>query len=618
MILRCNLGKTLKKLKKHPGVWRVDGYNNIDFYENSAPRVFVSLAQIEEKGLDSPLVNGKATGKQMWVKEPLSRLSDLLIGSCWRGGEESGGKRVNRLPSMQKTFLVDTSQIQLVRINEPIKLDGVTYRSALPSGAIWLGGNYKYLKQSFYAVVPVLEDKRTKFLVVSCYELYRVYLGVSTRFTNSIVRGDLGQYFSWNEPKLKVNARLSRVEQFVAYRGHFNEEGRNWFYSPSNYLRSIRLANQTATKQSQKPLVLKATFPFSGLTRLTVAGKAFKNDSSETDEKFVWCVFAANILKCSKSTDFDTVQVESDPYSTNPLPWDNETGADQIGDESPFDDEDPSEDDEQPTVNGPRIALLNSNNFFDAMNNIRFKHTHTDGSRDPVYEHSSGVPIDVYSSDEVDSTLENEKAVAHSSEFDSHTDTVSRELSDFVKTCIVLRELVVKRGWKVRTRARGSSMLTVEGEIVTTFLNSKNRRRRWHLINYGTESERLRQVAWVEIAISDNQFVYLIEMELTGNERSRSTLCIAGKNYGYMDEEDFKVFLEITAVQNSWPQENHHWKNEKAETAAEKHFSCYTHERINHPANYDPDSKKGKNISKEQKIVKWASDIEERLQDIIG
>lgn len=125
-------------------------------------------------------------------------------------------------------------------------------------------------------------------------------------------------------------------------------------------------------------------------------------------------------------------------------------------------------------------------------------------------------------------------------------------------------------------------------------------------------------MAWVEVAINDNQFVYLIEMELKGNESGRSTLCLVRKNYGYMGEDDFKVLLEITAAQNRWPRESHQWKTEKAEAAAEKHFSCYVHQRITHPANYNPDSKKGKNISKEEKIVKWASDIEEKLQEIIG
>jgi len=611
------LSKPLKKLLQHPGVWRVDGYNNLRLYANSAPRVFVSLSRIEEKGLDAALYNEQTTDDKLWTMQPLSRISDLLIGSCWRGGEDGGGKRINRPAAMKKKFLVDTSKVQIVELGQPVTLNGATYDSVLPSGAIKLSDEQsKRMRRSLYAVVPVLQDYYTEFLVVSCYELYRAYVGVSDRFMNSLVHGDLSRYFKWKDPKLKVNKRLNKLEQFVAYRGHYSQEGRDWFNMPSNHLKAIAVPNQTSSAERQEPLILKSTFPFKGLTKLTVAGKKFQNTCGEQS---VWCVFAANLLHCNKSVDFDEVLVESDHFSINPLPWGNDTGGTSSDDDDPFDDEDTPGTEDPPNTAGPRIALLDPSNFFGAMQQIRFKHTATGESKDPVYENDLGEPVDTSSGEELEPKSENDPYISPLNRFDSHVDIVDRKLSDFIKTIILLRELVAKRKWVVRTRCRGSSVITVENEIVTTFLDTRKPRRRWHRIGEGNDA-RLRQIAWVEIAISDSEFIYLMEMELNNSAKGRSTLCVVAKDRGYMDEADFRIFLSMTAAKNMWPRAHDNWEKLKAEAkeTAIKYFDIYKHTSINHPWTHYTENGEKKAIDEDVLRTKWASDLETHLVNILG
>ncbi|EHZ2908335.1 hypothetical protein K5N86_004199 [Vibrio parahaemolyticus] len=600
--------KPVRKLIKHPGLWRVDGYSNLETYSNSAPRVFISLSQITEDGQHSPLRLGQTTGEQLWLKQPLSRISDLLIGSCWRGGKEGEGKRINRLPAMEKTFVVDTSKIKIVSLDEQVELNCVVYDSVLPSMAIKLQKNLYRLKHALYAVVPVLHDPQTKFLVVSCYELYRAYLGVSDRFMNNIVHNNLGKYMEWNNPKLKVKTRLSRLEQFVAYRGHYNQEGCDWFNMPSNHLKKLRLDNRVMHEDKQQPLVIKSTFPFSGRTILTVAGKRFKNVKNEHS---VWCVFAANLLHCSKDVDFEPI-IESDIFSNNPLPWQDDVGDVPPQNDDPFDDEeDIDETEEQPNAKGRKVAILGSSNFFGAMHGLNFNHVHTGESTDPVYENNLGDDIDSLSRDELGPKSEDGTSILQENNFDSHVNNVNRKLSDFITMVIALRGLVKKHNWTVTTRSCGSA-ITVEGEVVTTFLDPKSKRRTWPIINDGTDT-RLRQIAWVEIAINDEQFIYLTEMELKESEKGRSTLCIVNRELKYMSEDDFKMFLGMTSVQNKWPKSKHPWKTEKAKNAATSYFESYVHFRFSHPTSLTQANTPGNSI-----LTSWAKDIEIELLKLLG
>lgn len=598
----------VSRLKGHPGIWRVDGYNNLKIYPKSAPRVYISLSEILEEGIHSSLYKGKATGKQIWLNQPLSRISDLLIGSCWRGGHEGGGKRINRLPPMEKTFTVDTSKIQIVSLNEAITINGCTFSSVLPKSAIELQNNYKQLKNSLYAVVPVLHDSQTQFLVTSCYELYRAYIGVSSRFINNIAFSDLSQYMTWENEYLKLQTTLNLLERFVAYRGHCSQEGRDWFATPSNHIKHQAALNKVLPEDKKQRLFIKSIFPFSGRTTLTVAGKPFKNTNRYGDS--VWCVFAANLLHCSKAVSF-IPKIAFSTFSNNPLPY----SQDDIGhppppDDDPFDDEDRDDTDDMPNVRGRNIAILNSSNFFAAMDGLPFEKIPLNDTNDPLYENELGQPFDTTSQDEIDKENRQDGAIPQESEFDSQVSHIDRKLSDFIKMVINLRVLLQKREWEVITRSHQSA-LTIQGESVATFLSSNNKRKTWHLISEG-EGTRLRQIVWVEIAVSEKQFIYLMEMELKESEKGRSTQVIYNNNFGYMDEADFKTFLNMTAAQNKWPTAGYSWKNDKAKKVATEFFRQYSCKGISHPPIINPDSA---HLS-DKEVARWAEGFESKLLEL--
>lgn len=550
-----------KKLKGKEGIWRVDGISSIKLSEKYIPQVFISISKIKSEGVHSPLRLGQLTREQTWILEPLNRLSEFLIGSCWEDG-----KRINRPSPFETKYTIDTSKIRILKPNEGITIDGTSFDSILPPMAIDL--RFKNIKrienESFYAIVPVLDDPLTEFLVVPCSELYRFYIGVSDRFTNKVLTNDTQSYFYWENPYIKVKKPLNRLEQFVAYRGNWDEQGQDWLSMPSNYIKSVQIANATLKDEKKlQPLALKATFPFKGTSTLTIAGKRFKY---ETDNKVIWAIFAANIIHCDKKVDFET-KILADPYSKDPQAWTPEAGDANDLIESPFDDEfDVPETNEPPNTLSGNTVILNSSNRFSAMANMNFKHYRTNETNDPVYVGDSITESNLYSYEDMVTDGSDERKL-QKNEFDSHIDHIDRKLSDFIKMIPYLRAKNVERKWEIVTRA-ADSILEQHGEIVTTFLHNSNRRYSWHLMDY----ERLRQIAWVEIIANQNTFIYLAEMELKGSEPGRSTLCIFKSDFQYMPEQDFKIFLEITARQNRWPKANHKWKSVQAQKKGGKVF----------------------------------------------
>ena len=597
-------------LKNKPGIWRVDGYNNIKLSNKGAPRVFISLSKLHEEGIHSPLYkSGQLTGEQIWINQPLSRISDLLIGSCWRGGDKGGGKRINTLPPMEKTYTIDTSRIRIVSLDDIVELNGRYFSSVLPKSAIELNRHFRHMQSTLYAIVPVLHDSQTQFLVVSCYELYRAYIGVSSRFINNVVmNSDLSQYMTWENLTLRMLTRLNRLEQFVAYRGHCSQEGREWFNMPGNYVKSLIAQNKVLPESKQHPIVIRSIFPFLGRTTLTIAGKPFKNINSNGD--IVWCVFAANLLHCSKKVDF-VPQITYTTYSDVPMPWsEDDIGKPPPTEDDPFDDEVDQDTENPPNIRGKNIAILKSSNFFGAMTGLPFQRIRLDDPTNPVYENELGYPHDSTSQDEINDDAEGCQVIPQESEFDSQIENIDRKLSDFIKMIIAFRELVRKRGWAVITRSYQSS-ITIEGESVTTFLNTSNKRKSWHLIPEGN-SDRLRQIVWVEIALSETQFIYITEMELKEREGGRSTRVIWKENFGYMEDDNFRTFLSMTAAQNKWPTPGHKWKTHAAEKVAKDFFDNFNYGRFSHLST----NNLNRGELSQEDILKWATNFESKLTEL--
>lgn len=588
-------------LSKLEGIWRVDAFGGLvsEVTENEVPKISISLSQIEATGIHAPLRYGRVTKTQTWIEEPLNRISKYLIGSCWENGI-----RINRLTPFKEKFLIDTSRIQFFTPGEnPGFIEG--YDGALlPPIAITLGRNLARLcDSSLYALVPVLENRSTKYLVIPCAELYRFYFKASDRLLNAVVRNDFDRYFKWEPPYLKVNARLSLIEQFTAYRSFWTKAGRRALILPSDHLKNVKISNANGGKK--RPLALKSSFPFDGYTTLTVAGQKF---SYAVNGEKIGALFVGNIIKCDKPADFDEVKVLSDIYSKIPELWNKQMGGSEDYSSNPFDEDELIEDvDDLPTAGSKPIAITMSNNSFSALKGMKFKHIHTDECQNPVYENDSGLAVKGIASGEIVSSGVN-GIVLQESAFESRQDTIDRNLSDFISMVIYLRNLSSTRSWTVETRAL-DSVLEVEGELVTAFLSSKNRQRSWHIIKEDGR-ERLRQVVWVEVQIKPDEFIYLVEMELKKGDSGRSTQCIYAKDFGYMNDIDFRIFLGMTAAQNRWPNPNQSWRTKANELRALSFFERFVNVSFSH----DGSSKSG---SLDGGPFEWAKTLESKIRKLL-
>ncbi|EAQ65260.1 hypothetical protein MED121_18505 [Marinomonas sp. MED121] len=465
--------------------------------------------------------------------------------------------------------------------------------------------------ESFYAIVPVLDDPLTKFLVLPCSELYRFYIGVSDRFINKVLTNNTQNYFSWEDPYIRVKKPLNRLEQFIAYRGNWDEQGKDWLLMPSRYIQTIATANNSVKDEKMlQPFALKATFPFKGITTLTIAGKRFKYES---EDKVIWAIFAANIIHCDKKVDFET-KILADPYSKNPQAWTLEAGDANDLIKSPFDDEyNLSETDEPSNTLPDNVVILNPSNRFSAMNDMDFKHYLTNETNDPLYVGDSTADSNFYSYEDMVSDGSDDR-ILRKSDFESHVNHVDRKLSDFIKVISHLRAKNIHRNWEVVTRSAANSILEQDGEIVTTFLENRNRRYSWHLVDDINEGvKRLRQIVWVEIIVNQSSFIYLAEMELKGSETGRSTFCIYTNDLKYMPEGDFETFLEITARQNRWPMPDHKWRSSSAKITADKYFENYKHRPIIHP-----DFLSTSDSLSETELSLWANNLTSNLRSILA
>jgi len=437
--------------------------------------------------------------------------------------------------------------------------------------------------------------------VIGAIKVAHAASGTKNVFLNAIIIGDIGRYFEWRPPFLKVNQKLSKVEQFVIHRGYTSKEVCKSLYLPSNYIKSTTRYNANNTEALKLPYVVKSGFPFDGRTNLTVSGKLFTNVSRGA--KRVPFVFAANLLRCTKEYD-QKVQILSDTYSKSQAPWKRDVGSDFQSSHVLLD-EHSEEVDTPPTASGRKISMLRPTNTFDAMNHLDIEHTHTGDSINPVYENDIGNEIGSYSYQDITPDPENDEHVLQGGQFDSHVYEVDRTLANFISMIIALRALVLARKWEVTTRSCSGALIVEQDEIITAFSKDKNARRKWHIIeNEGRE--RMRQIVWVEIALNEEQFIYLAEMELKGSEKSRSTLLIIKQEFAYMEEGDFSTFLELAKIRNGWPRVSQDWKSKGIKEAARDYFDSFEHAGISHTG-----------VNKKQPEA-WAKEIEIKISELLG
>jgi len=301
-----------------PGYWRIDGIGEIN--DVNSPRARIYYSQIHKDYVDNPFHKKSTIGESESFVRPVRALPLLTIGSIWHEG-----KRILRSKPISNSFLINAGKMKLVTLDEQLTLDGRTIKSILPPSHFSLDDKSRasLSKNARYALVPVLDNPKTQWLIVPYSELIRFYYGVSSRFFSSVISGDFERYMHWEKCELQYShctlfskIPLDRVEVAVLARAICSKEASFAMHSTHRRLSSTQVSN-TLAKQPHQPLVLETKFPFSDTTNLQIRGKRFLLDEGTNRTSDTWAVFAMELMSCTHSLGFRGLTVqhdESEPY----------------------------------------------------------------------------------------------------------------------------------------------------------------------------------------------------------------------------------------------------------------------------------------------------------------
>jgi hypothetical protein len=567
-------------LSRHPGVWRVDGISKV-YLENSKPRVRVCFAKIKYDQVDNPYKNSsiEEKGKRyINFNLPYSAILWFTIGSLWEDGKKIGG------PKLGGVVTVDTRQGITRRLNEKIELDGVGY-NIIPQGSFSFGGNsgsYGDLKGTNYELLPIRSGSNAQYLILPHSELYRFYIGASSRLCNAVIMGEVNKYVDFNtstsgrSPVLITHTHLSLLERFVLLRALCEEDAMASLNYTRLSLKAERVNNVLSVNESAS--MIKAKFPFKGVTSLSVSGKKVCIREKTNDAPAVWAILAMQIHNCSRAVSFNDATIMCSTVYRNPNPRGGDDGVDptKTHQPPPIDGDEVDVDDSPSDKTLRRLALLYPESRFPSVRHIDYALRNVDGTED-----RSGVRMDALEENNPSSINEGDyredskgtKGVDMSIDEQS----VGRSLSDFLCMIKILRNLCRTNGWVVTTLQNHSGIIS-EGERISVF-PAMPKRFNWHMIK--SNPSRPRQVVCAKIKLEENKELYLIEMELREGESGRSTAVLLPLKAGSIIVRDFNNLLKLTAYRHCWPHKDAKF-DEREKLLSEKIFSKANIDKINH------------------------------------
>jgi len=582
------MGKLYKRLDKHPGIWRVDGIGPIENHGQLGARAEVYLSGLEEDGLHEPYKEKSLNHQTLKFPIHSASLKDFRIGSIWKDG-----KRIHDHGTSLERYSVDVSRTQIVPLNYGVKVgEHFWVDTSVPENYFTMAGdNRRDLSPTLYALVPVLNDNRTQWLVVPVSELVCFYAGISSRLLSSVLRGRLDHYVNWNKCRLSgdcvtlyAKRPLSRKEAFVLARIVASPHAKEAFLGIHKHLALTQANNASLPEIAKRPLLLKMSFPFIDETTLDVLGKkiAFIKPHAES----VWAFLVMEIRSCSHPFGFSKIVQKSDesvssgqsgnsdnvPPRFNPL-WENEDVEDDL------ELEDLSAD-----LRLGRLVIRNYTNQFPGFENIVFENDSSficqpdNGKRGNI-----GITVNALTVEDGCSSVDAKGNLG----VDTQTDTltqVDRDLMLFLDVLQHMRVTTKGKRWKITTRRLDDNGLVQKGEFIALFPEKIARCRSWHKIQLENGDVRPRQVIWAECELGITQrYFYLLEMELKSGEGGQCTILLHMNDFSKLEDKLFKTLLFLTGIKNRWPSSHLSWDTDKQEHAANILFSNITMHRINHP-----------------------------------
>ncbi len=604
--------KQFVKLEKHPGIWRVDGFGRLSNLTGKIPQIEVCFTPIQEDHVLTSLRNSAidTSREHIQLTMPVTALHYFKVGQLWKDG-----KAFREQAPLQERFCVDPSRMRLVRLKDKVELNSFSIPQVLPVEYYKLGQNWGRLSDSYYALVPVVNNPRTEWLVTPASELFRFYLGVSSAMCSTVITNDARQFVDWNKsqrgsaPILALKKEISRAESFVLLRSLASKEAKVAYELPHKHLSQCSVNSQVDPERQSNPPVLKATFPYASEAHLTVTGKKmpFKESNGAHTE---WAVFATSILYCTKDREFDDHLIKRD-YLADVGKTMHEGGSYHFpgnANEDDTDEDDMDMNDDSSDRRVRRLSLIEFSCQFEAMKGLQLKYRNVGNPQQGADVHI-GPDIDVGGhtiSDGDDGTGPSGNRGVDG--YLEGIDTVAHSIEQFLDVVLKLRKLCKEKSWKVVTRSFSSS-ITKGTDVITSFPLKMGKRRTWHLID--DESQRARQLVWAEIQIEDNVCLNLVELERKVGERTHSTALITSEDASPLSNTQFMKLLKATVICNGWPSLQRTLKPEHKVQVDDFYSSCELR-RISHPGSKCDDTSESK-LKKIDSSV-WAKTLFDELK----
>lgn len=617
-----------KRLARQSGIWRVDGIGNLRDRGRLGLIVQVCFSEIAEGELTAPYGSAAVTGKTLALYVHTATLRVFKVGTLWHEGKRI--QSPTSVPGGQTGFRIATTAISAHPLGYRLKVGGHWVDTILPETYYRLGDNRARLSAAEYLLVPVLDNPRTKWLVIPASELLRFYFGLSSRLLGKTIQGRLGDLVSWKESRMDsstaivhVRRRINRKEAATFARALANPVASEAMFGPHQKLAVAQSKNATRSGANKLPLTLSAQFPFADETRLIVSGKPialYREGSADRSEDDQWAVFVMEILHCNHPFDFAKVILETEESLSSKEPG-IEPGNIPPGPFQPLledtDEEDIELIDQPADARLRRMTRLVFTNQFSGFSSLVFECQHL-SSKGRGKSNKEGIEIPVKGFTLGDSTnTEEGKGNLGVSEFQNRIEQVARELSQFLEMIDHLRDAALKWRWSITT-PRLLDPISHGAYTLSQFPRYLGNRRTWHLIPEPQGNLRPRQVAVVEVLLPDGRRFYLLEMELRPEEASgQCTILLHLHDFGQLNETTFKDFLVLTAIKNRWPNPYYKWESARHTALAHDLFSRIEVHRFNHP----PAPKRNQVSSRPKKAISldsWSEALLENIRDTIA
>lgn len=612
------------RLKKRPGIWRVDGIGTIRPSNQLGSRLTYLFSEIKPDLIDKPDQIHAPTGNTYQMAGHAGWLRLFTPGTLWQEGQKTISPR-----TLELAITIDTRSC-LYTLPNNVNPAFAPFDTLLPETHLNYGDNLAYLNQTLFSLIPIPSSNELpiNWLIIPTAEIFRYYVGASSRLLAGALMGNttkLIERATLENGEVVINDKtgtLTRFEACVYGRTLVSAEARETFYGPHKHLVLNRFPNANAPQ----PLYINSCFPFKGQTTLHVAGKKIRLRNTRTS-KDEWAIFVNQIRNCSHPLGFNglTVNCAGAPN--------HGSGGNGVGGGNPprppkTDIEDPTEINDAAADPGlGRLIVRNHTPFFDQMNRVNFRRQYF--GRDDAHGRPSRSDAEI-----TGHTFEGEKGNADGSgnqgvdDVDVAVKPVARDISLFLEMLKHLRVKSKELAWEITTLGYENDEL-IDGEIVTSFPTLENRLS-WYKIFLDEDDKdgRSRKVVWTQIKIP-RKYIYLIEMELRPEERGRSSLAITSRNIEENPTEftkkDFEGLLKLTASHNGWPPSAKEWKPKYAKIA-EDLFDAFFFERLTHAyavaKKVVTDGAQPTEQAENQQIAvnpkEWAQDTMEKIVDLFG